>query len=324
MPVENRKPRVSIGLPVYNGETFLAKSLDATLSQTYEDFELIISDNASTDRTAEICASYTARDSRIKYYRNERNIGGGNNFNRTFELSSGEYFQWTTNDDFSAPEYLSKCVEVLDRDPSVVLCLSAVGQVDEEGKQIGMEDLHEAMSTMPDDRFKVMIGLQHQCQSIYGLMRSEIMRKTLLWLNHTDSDRTFLAEMSLYGKLYQIRETLFFRRTYPGNSIRLYPDWRDRMAWFDPSFRKHLSFPHWAQFFAYLKIIARSPLSLTEQLRCYKHMGFWLGPERHGRSMIKDLILAVIWLLRYPTRFWSQRKNTVAEKQSRERSRSLT
>lgn len=85
--------RVSIGLPVYNGEQYLAKALDSLLAQTFTDFEVIISDNASTDRTSEICAAYLERDPRIRYYRNQQNIGAAPNFNRTFELATGMYFK---------------------------------------------------------------------------------------------------------------------------------------------------------------------------------------------------------------------------------------
>src|SRR5512139_3267591 len=116
------KPRVSIGVPVYNGENFLKDALDSLLAQTFKDFEIVIADNVSTDQTEEICRSYAAKDARIRYYRNETNIGAGPNHNRVFELSRGEYFKWVCHDDMCAPEFLERCIEVLDRDPSVVLC----------------------------------------------------------------------------------------------------------------------------------------------------------------------------------------------------------
>src|SRR5688572_10868700 len=103
MPEKN--PRVSIGLPVYNGENYLAEAIDSILAQTFEDFELIISDNASTDRTQEICEAYAAKDGRIRYYRSEVNKGSAWNFNRVFELARGEYFKWAAHDDYIAPEY---------------------------------------------------------------------------------------------------------------------------------------------------------------------------------------------------------------------------
>ena len=101
-----KKPRVSIGLPVYNAERFLEQALDGILAQTYIDFELVICDNASTDGTQAICQRYAALDPRIKYHRNPQNIGVSRNFNRAFELSCGEYFKWCCHDDIPAPTFL--------------------------------------------------------------------------------------------------------------------------------------------------------------------------------------------------------------------------
>src|SRR5262245_38883261 len=115
------RPRVSIGLPVYNGERYLAETLNSMLAQTFEDFELIICDNASTDQTEQICRFYAGKDTRICYVRNATNLGAAKNYRRTFELSSGDYFRWANCDDLFAPESLACCVEILDWKPSVVL-----------------------------------------------------------------------------------------------------------------------------------------------------------------------------------------------------------
>src|SRR2546426_6424374 len=120
--MHNRTLRVSIGLPVFNCDPLLRQAVDSLLTQTYSDFELVISDNASTDGTEAICREYAAKDHRVRYYRGERNRGAVWNWNRVFELSGGEYFKWAAHDDLCAPDYVERCVEVLDRDPSVVLC----------------------------------------------------------------------------------------------------------------------------------------------------------------------------------------------------------
>ena len=130
----SKTPRVSIGMPVYNGEQLLPRALDSLLSQRFEDFELIISDNASEDATSEICLSYAARDRRIRYYRNETNIGAARNYTRVFEHSSGKYFKWAAHDDWIAPAYLSRCVEILNKEASVVLCYPGTVMVDEQGR----------------------------------------------------------------------------------------------------------------------------------------------------------------------------------------------
>src|SRR5262249_32985361 len=119
--MNSRKPRVSIGLYVYNGARFLEDTLDSLLAQTYTDFELIISDNASTDRTEEICRTYAAKDQRVRYYRSKKNVGVGRNCNRVFELATGDYFKWATADDLCKPELVARCLELLENDRPVVL-----------------------------------------------------------------------------------------------------------------------------------------------------------------------------------------------------------
>lgn len=114
-------PRLSIGLPVYNGERYLSKSLTALLGQRYDDFELIISDNASTDGTEDICRDYLARDRRVKYVRQPRNIGLAPNHNFVFQQARGDLFKWASYDDLYGRDLLLRCVEALDEHPHVVL-----------------------------------------------------------------------------------------------------------------------------------------------------------------------------------------------------------
>src|SRR3712207_6191103 len=116
--MNTQSPKVSIGLPVYNGEKFIREAIDSILNQTFEDFELIISDNASTDETAAICQTYAAQDRRVRYFRNLENIGAAGNHNRVFEAASGKYFKWAAHDDLCGPNFVAECVNVLDRDPS--------------------------------------------------------------------------------------------------------------------------------------------------------------------------------------------------------------
>ncbi|MGH2603742.1 MAG: glycosyltransferase family 2 protein, partial [Dehalococcoidia bacterium] len=114
-------PRLSVGLPVYNGEQYLSEALDALLGQSYEDFELIISDNASTDGTEDVCRRYLAQDQRIRYVRQPRNIGAAPNHNFVFRQARGELFKWASHDDLYARDLLRRCVEALDEHPHMVL-----------------------------------------------------------------------------------------------------------------------------------------------------------------------------------------------------------
>jgi GT2 family glycosyltransferase len=128
-----RAPRVSIGMPLYNAERYLAGTLESILGQTFCDLEVVISDNGSTDRTEQICRQYASRDNRIRYYRNEVNRGAAWNYNHVFELARGEYFKWASYDDLLAPKFLEHCVASLDQDPSAALAFTQFLD-DDEGR----------------------------------------------------------------------------------------------------------------------------------------------------------------------------------------------
>jgi len=282
-------PRLSIGLPVYNGEDFLAESLDSLLGQTYEDFELIISDNASTDGTAEICASYAARDSRIRYSRNDRNIGGANNGNRTFRLARGEYFRWAAHDDVCAPTLFERCVAVLDERPEVVLCYTDAVEIDEHGREKGVASAPEFASSEAFDRFRFLSGRRkHKGEAAYGLVRSRILGRTRLLLNYTSSDRVLLCELACHGPFHQLHEPLFYKRHHPGNE---YKDWRGRMAWFLPDLQQtgQVTFPNWMEFFDYFATLKRAPIDSRQKALCYSWLvGPWL--LQHGKGLVKDVL----------------------------------
>jgi glycosyltransferase involved in cell wall biosynthesis len=123
-------------MPVYNGERFIQQALDSLLAQDYKHFELIISDNASADRTADICRSYAEEDPRVRYYRREENSGPEANFNRVLEWAEGEYFMWAACDDLWEPSYIRTLLEYLITTPGAVLAFSAFDNIDECGHQV--------------------------------------------------------------------------------------------------------------------------------------------------------------------------------------------
>ncbi len=282
------KPRVSIGLPVYNGERYLAETLDSLLAQTFKDFELVISDNGSTDRTEEICRSYAARDSRIRYYRSDTNRGAAWNHNRVFELSSGEYFKWQCHDDLCHPEFLEKCVSVLDREPSAVLCYSQFVRIDEKGSLVerevwGQEPVASSAvkgTARPHQRFRSLIHRRDSCEEIYGVMRPSVARQTRLIGNYTQSDDNFLAELALRGNFCEVPEPLYYYRLHPQKSTEVYRNRVKCMAWFDPAAAGRMSIPFWRQFREYLSLIHRAPLPWHERLHCYLHMIGWFQKFR--------------------------------------------
>lgn len=287
-------PKVSIGLAVRNGEEYLTAAIDSILQQSFEDFELIVSDNASSDCTAEIARAFAAQDRRVRYHRNETNIGGANNENLTFTMARGEYFRWAAHDDVLAPALLARLVTVLDSNPAVVLAHASIIEIDEHGTQLRLLTRNRATSSQPHERFRDMAVLDHNCEEIYGLMRSAVLRKTDLQLNYTDSDRSLLCQLSLLGQFQLVAEPLFYRRIHPKMSTQVYRDWRARMAWFRGDERQHIDLPHWSQLGHYLKIIAAAPIPARERALCYKHLvSSWLIRDQQARAMAKDIVVAL-------------------------------
>jgi glycosyltransferase involved in cell wall biosynthesis len=307
--VSERIPRVSIGLAVYNGEAFLEQAIDSILAQTYQDFELIISDNASTDRTAEICKKYAEADPRIRYSRNPTNIGGVNNENLTFQLSRGEYFRLAAHDDVCAPTLVEKCVKALDENPDAVLCHSANIEIDENGKQIGIRYGREGSSVTPSQRFRELSWRWYPCEATYGVMRSSVLRKTRLQQNYTGSDRVLLCELGLYGRFILLEEPLFYKRFHPGNK---YKDWRGRMAWFFPELARKgkATFPNWLQLVDYFQTLRRVDLPATERAKCLVWVGRWLA--LHSPGLANDL--AVAFMMQLHSQEWRTRRYSDVER----------
>jgi glycosyltransferase involved in cell wall biosynthesis len=285
-------PKVSIGLPVYNGEKYLRAAIDSILTQTFTDFELIISDNASTDSTETICKEYAVKDSRIRYYRNDKNIGGSNNHNRVFELSKGQYFQWTADDDLWDSRFLQKSVEILDREPSIVLCFSIFKTIDKDGKQVSVNDRMLGQLLQPYERLRELASMDHHSDANYGLIRSEILCRTDLELNYFDSERTLLSELGLYGRFYIIDEPLFFRRNHPERSSFQYPIYKN-VSFYHPEIedKNYFYFERWQQFLHYLKVIFRVPLTPRQRFKCCLYIVWdWVFVQGRWGAMIREVL----------------------------------
>jgi len=213
-------PKVSIGLPVYNGQNYLKKAIESILTQSYQDFELIISDNASTDLTSEICQSFD--DPRIQYYRNEKNLGAAWNTNRVFELSSGEYFKLAAHDDILETDFLESCIKVLEQDISAVLAYTCVKVIDCNGdfvRDYPLGPWHylpiiKAQLKSPNaaHRFFEIIIKPHMCHPIFGVIRSDCLPKNCFMGDYVHADRVTLARLALRGKMVQIPQHLFLWR----------------------------------------------------------------------------------------------------------------
>ena len=298
----HNSPRVSIGMPVYNGERYLGEALNSLLAQTFDDFELIICDNASTDKTGQISRSFAARDARIRYFRNSENLGAAQNYRRTFKLSSGEYFRWANCDDLFAPNSLECCVKVLDQKPSIILTYPKTKFIDDKGQIISTcKDELQVISPKASRRFFHTIARLGYVNAIYGLMRAHVLRQTGLIRNFEGGDIVLVAELSLYGKFWQIPEFLFYRRLHPGAHSNC-KDIAQIQEFFDPMTKGQIPLTVSRHLWAYFDSICRAPLSISEKMRLHfllTRIGIW-----RRRQLLNEILEAIRHLInRFPLTF---------------------
>jgi glycosyltransferase involved in cell wall biosynthesis len=291
---------------VYNGERFVEEALQSILNQTFTDFELIISDNASTDRTGEIAEAYAKCDDRIRYYRSEKNMGAGWNVRRVYELATGKYFKQAAVDDLIEPGFLRRCVEILESDPDCVVAYARTKEVDENGTFIkNYVTPMRADSNDPVARFREMLLVSSWCYQIYGVMRMSALRQLPPLGSYVNGDGVLLARLSLLGRFYEVPEHLFISRHHGEQSIRTLPvrlqqPRRFRLTnryptlpcpeWWDPAKTRALAFPEFRQLLEYFLTIYSAPLGVGQKLRCYSMLLPWI--KIHFRHMLKDLLIA--------------------------------
>ena len=295
------QPRLSVGLPVYNGQKYLAEAIDSLLSQSFEDFELIISDNASTDDTADICKRYAEQDSRVRYIRQPQNIGLSPNHNFVVDEARGEFFKWAACDDLYGRDLLLRCVEALDANPRVVLAHSWTAAIDGTGKvtQAYKYPLATDSPSAPE-RFRSFLfgssglfespearghrlvrmdnnGILRACDE-YGVIRTEILRHVAPHDSYHHEDRIVVAELLMHGPFYEAPDWLYFRRDHEGRAYK--SKLRDRCAILDPRRANRLRHPT-ARLVAeylwgYVGAIRRAPLSPADRRACYSELSRWI------------------------------------------------
>ena len=286
-----KPPRLSLGLPVYNGERFLAACLESILGQTWGDFEVIACDNASTDGTAAMLAAYADRDSRIRIHRAGENRGAAANFTWTFELARGELFKWCAADDVLQPTFLAKCVAALDSQPDAVLAWSGALDIDDDGRVL--REIYDNRHPMrfdaatPAARFHELVCWDHSCIAVFGVVRTPAMRRTSLIGPYVGSDRTFLAELGLQGRLVRIGDDLLLHREHAGRSVNEIADLRRRTVWFDSKARGP-AFPHWRLLREYVRAVNASGLPPAERSRCLMGVARWVK-WRAWRQLLGDV-----------------------------------
>ena len=290
-------PLVGIGMPVFNGEKYLARAIDSILAQTLGDFELVICDNASSDGTGEICAAYAARDRRVRYVRNPANIGAGPNFDRCFHLARGTYFHWAAHDDMLAPDYLARAVDALERHPQAVLCVGGIVEIGADGEELRRyaTDLGDMAAPEPARRFARVIHSHHQCEDFFGLYRREALLGSGLVGTFSGSDRVLLAEIALRGPWVRLPDHLFLHREHGERATRalLLVDRAAAVRWLAPQAKpRRGNLFHLVLFADYCRVVRRN-LPAGQRGGCWRELARWWVTDGHFADVVRDLLQSI-------------------------------
>jgi glycosyltransferase involved in cell wall biosynthesis len=304
-----KKPTLSIGLPVYNGERYLSKTLDSLLGQDFEDFELVISDNGSSDQTEAICRDFAQRDHRIRYLRSDENRGATWNFRRVFEMSEGEFFKYAAYDDECYPTMVRRCMEVFRvSDPTVALVYTLSEKIDENSNVIiqrsGFNWDRVATSAKSSyQRLAHIIWRAVHGQAHYGVIRTSFLRHARPYGCIT-ADWMLLAELGMMGKIIEVPEVLFRWRVHSANTWNATSTPLDILKWHNPAAKgleKVLPL-RIAVILEYLKSVWHTPLSPSEKMLCLAVAGvtpplrnIWLWSLRTSGPIRKHLCQLTGW-----------------------------
>jgi glycosyltransferase involved in cell wall biosynthesis len=290
-------PRLTIGLPVYNGERYLEGAVESILGQTYADFELLIADNASSDATEPICRELSRLDNRVRYVRHNENIGVAANHNFAVEAAKGELFRWAADDDLIMPSGLEKCVDLLDEaGPQTVLSFPQTEVVDEDGNHLRQwAEQGSVDDDEPDTRLRAL--LEHptghlQCGFLppfYGIVRTSVLRSTRLLRYFFAADIVLVVELALRGKLAEVPEPLYVRRQHAAQS----GGWStstdlERSVWAYPGFRGP-AMPRSRVVKGYIEAILEAPLTSGERRRCLAAVAASLFRDGTVRTILGEL-----------------------------------
>lgn len=260
------RPLVSVGMPVYNAERTLRPAVDSILGQTWRDLELVICDNASTDGTRQVCEDYAARDSRVRYFRNEKNIGASGNYNAAFRHARGRFFKWASSNDTCHPEFLQRCLDVLLNDESVVLAHPRTRLVDGAGRTEDVRDDLDLRQDDPGTRFRLLIRRLRLNNMMNGVIRADVLRRTPLIRPFFSSDSSLMAELALHGKIAEIPEYLYFRRV-DSETATARKSAQEVAEHYNPGTRRAPLFSQWRLHGHYFGAIRRAPIPASAKAR---------------------------------------------------------
>jgi glycosyltransferase involved in cell wall biosynthesis len=307
---QRKAPRITIGMPVYNGEKYLRATVDSLLAQTYTDFELIVSDNASTDSTEQICREYAAKDPRFIYVRNSRNLGPAANYNVSMDLARSELFKWCAADDVYGPDCIKRLIEVLDANPDAAASYARTKIINEDGDYVRDYDCELNLSApRPWQRLAALIFVKHRnhgAHEIWSVMRLDMLRDAGHKQALVRADSVMLVRIALRGKLVRLEEFHFFNRDHAKRSSR-YLGKREVRAdsklsewlgvgplpngeWWDERLKGKILFPDWRVMQQYYLAVAQTRLSLYDRITCHLVLAAFV--VKHVPKLVRDVLIA--------------------------------
>jgi glycosyltransferase involved in cell wall biosynthesis len=258
-------PKVTLGMPVYNGAQTVGAAIDSLIAQTFADWELVVGDNASTDATPQIVRDYAARDRRVRLLRHPANIGAPGNYSAVAREARGAYFKWASANDWCAPTLLERCVAALDEQPDAVLAYARTRL--HEGSLDVAQDYDDGLDLRderPSARFLKLLERMRLNNVMNGVIRTTALRKTRLLEPYFSSDCVMLGQLCLLGKFVEIPEYLFYRRMDPGSATVLRS--RGEVEQFYYPNRERRLFQHWRINAAWLRTALAASIPFGEKL----------------------------------------------------------
>jgi glycosyltransferase involved in cell wall biosynthesis len=297
--------RISIGVPVYNGENFLAECLQGLIDQDYDALDVLISDNASTDATPDICQEFVRRDARFRYVRQHENIGAGPNHNYVIESTTGPLYKTATHDDVTGAGFLHTCVDALEDARQAVVAFPRTRYVNPDRSLIRDYDdpIIWSHATTPSGRLHDLFvdhahSYLHLCYPVMGVVRREAMNQTRGIQPFQSSDAALLVELALLGDFVEIPEPLYLKRLHDDTSMRANHTAEDFAEWFDPRNAGRPPLPRAHLLQSYVTSVLRAPLTPGERARCLTEVGGWFTRERRPWVIGGELRGWVRWRVR--------------------------
>lgn len=305
--ISNNKitPTISIGIPVYNGEKYLKVAIDSLIKQSFQDFEIIISDNASTDKTEAICRSFQSQDQRIVYHRQSVNIGAANNYKKVFQLARGKFFKWMAHDNLCSPNYLEECVKVLENDSDIVMSFPKFVLIDENGNPFPLVGKNtyttsdhriittnierNFMSVDPSERYWEVLYQTTECYEFFGLARREIIEKTSQHDAYYGSDKVLLCELAMMGKIKEVSDAIGYFRIH-GEQSQSLKNSKERAEWISPDLNYGAFMSRFKCVQGYYRSIFAYPLAWSERIKSLLILIAWSINLSNWQSMIRETL----------------------------------